>query len=299
MSRCFPFPPPSYANKGARRESLPDLIKSEKEPKTERKRRKESKKSLKEYKGKETNTFSYSTDEKVRKLKDEKNYQLKKGKLEPYEGHPPKTLEDDSERSDVTEEHEQPTSSVGLSYSSDGTQSSNKRKRHAPTSNDSERTILRIRLPLQKIRASLGQEAKNSCNVVAETLPQDRIGFASNQPQPCQTQTETEKQAPITREVLQESSELVPQSRKSRKIQKAAAGCESLFGNWVPPPLQFEVNDCDEDWLFVRKPQNQHKPEISSRVEKLVSCSTASALWPQAQYIPEVEIYALPYAMPF
>jgi len=63
--------------------------------------------------------------------------------------------------------------------------------------------------------------------------------------------------------------------------------------NWVPLPLQMAPNDFEDeqDWL-ARKNHSKH----------VCSSSTAGiyhGIQPLACYLPHVDIYALPYVVPF
>ena len=74
----------------------------------------------------------------------------------------------------------------------------------------------------------------------------------------------------------------------------------SLFQNWVPPPLAGAgFLSEDQDWLFSSELQEERS--VSKRVKPIsgvLRCSNPS-LWPLAQYLPEAELYALPYTVPF
>jgi hypothetical protein len=75
---------------------------------------------------------------------------------------------------------------------------------------------------------------------------------------------------------------------------------ESLFKdlveNWVSPPIQSERTDLDElEWLFGRKHPGRERAKVSSDI----SCTGSANLLPRAQYLPEADIYALPFTVPF
>lgn len=73
---------------------------------------------------------------------------------------------------------------------------------------------------------------------------------------------------------------------------------KNLTENWVPPQLQNGCVDLDDnDWLLPSK--NEKKRRIC-RADSISSCSSSSAaLWPVATYLPEVDVYALPFTVPF
>lgn len=84
-------------------------------------------------------------------------------------------------------------------------------------------------------------------------------------------------------------------------MEKEGLLYRNLIENWVPP----QMNDIcaetgDDDWLFgskIKKAEGSETRRIC-RDESVFSCSNSS-LWPRAQYLPEVELYALPYTVPF
>ncbi|KAJ1387621.1 hypothetical protein SESBI_39811 [Sesbania bispinosa] len=55
----------------------------------------------------------------------------------------------------------------------------------------------------------------------------------------------------------------------------------------------------DQDWLLSSELQEERL--VSKKVKHITGASWCSSpsLWPHAQYLHEVELYALPYAIPF
>jgi hypothetical protein len=84
-----------------------------------------------------------------------------------------------------------------------------------------------------------------------------------------------------------------------RKTLKADSQYKGLVEDWVPPPLQFELKDSDdEEWLFGTLKQERHgNKRLNARHD--ISCRESSTLWPRAHYLPESDVYALPYTIPF
>ncbi len=72
-----------------------------------------------------------------------------------------------------------------------------------------------------------------------------------------------------------------------------------LIVNWVPPPLLNEHSKFDDqEWLF------QRRQPRSDMIRKTNACNDdfchgSYILYPHAQYLPEADIYALPYVVPF
>ncbi|KAG9141677.1 hypothetical protein Leryth_019304 [Lithospermum erythrorhizon] len=84
-----------------------------------------------------------------------------------------------------------------------------------------------------------------------------------------------------------------------KKLVKVELQYRDLFVNWVPPPIQMELDSDDQDWLYCKKkPDNQSEKKLKPSSNN-VSCSSSSSLWPRALFIPEADIYALPFTVPF
>ncbi|PON93927.1 cylicin [Trema orientale] len=381
MSRCYPFPPPSYANKG---EALGELIKLQREKeeaKSNRKEKKLLKKLGKQYSEGFTRTHRNVTDGKVRKVDDEKYYLQKKSKTVSKARYPLKTVDDESdqlEKSDLTEEQEQPTCSGSICFVSDSTQSSKKRRRQEDSlsnDGDSQRPVIRIRLPSRnnrepdtlieqkkKIRftTGTGSEArvqkssdfgnvpsfeKSHCTNVVPKKEIENVTLKPCRELPLATREsrETKSETSLLVSGPQKNSEFghVPILDKSRRtnavtkteIEKPTAkpcgklllaaresgetntasetnmcvgGIQSLdplyrtlIVNWVPPRLELDQNDSDDQgWLFGSKQEIRQE----SRIQKsgnVVSCSRTSSLWPQANYLSEVDVFALPFTVPY
>ncbi|KAJ9186428.1 hypothetical protein P3X46_002001 [Hevea brasiliensis] len=292
MSRCFPYPPPRFLRIGERCESVSESIKLQRDKgkaisehdKKKRKEKKGRKKNRKEEKGACYGEVTYK--------------QLDK-RL------PPKGKEEEGERSDLTEEHDQPVCSQNLT-SSDSTRSSNKRKRDNSAYNGtkSRNLVLRIQLPMQKQRdpyASAIGEQLCSTSGRSDTLLQQKedtqipgkeqySGISS------ETSTDLKGQENSAGHCVKTTSGML--SHGTKEVQTV----ESLFKfieDWVPPGLEFEQTNFDnEEWLFetTRQETNPSKRIKFHLDEPFIESST---LWPSACYLPEAGVYALPYAVPF
>ncbi|KAK6131306.1 hypothetical protein DH2020_034956 [Rehmannia glutinosa] len=83
-------------------------------------------------------------------------------------------------------------------------------------------------------------------------------------------------------------------------MQKAELQYKNLIESLVAPqPHDALLNADDSDWLFKGKNQEfcGEKKRISGNDS--MSCSSSSGLWPRAQYLREVDVYALPFTVPF
>lgn len=75
---------------------------------------------------------------------------------------------------------------------------------------------------------------------------------------------------------------------------------KNLIENWVPPQLQDACIDTeDQDWLLSGKNKDLQSEKRRISRDDGMSCSSTSTLWPRAQYLPEVDVYALPFTVPF
>ncbi|PSS31239.1 Regulatory protein [Actinidia chinensis var. chinensis] len=329
MSRCFPYPPPGYSAKNDRNEALIESIKLQKERektkaerKKERKREKKEKKRENKEKAKQ-NVSEFGHGEK-RKLNDEKTtLKWEKEDQVDLEGmYIQKSREDEVEqleRSGLTEEHEHPVCPQNPSYSSDSSQNSNKRRRpSSPTSAISAHwNVIRIRLPSHKQReldASVSQERGSSTSLRIESTSKNNsdIGGGSTQQEFSSKKTDicalgitprfdneqicsTSVGAGIFAE--DNSGTNTRPTSFEIGIQTIQLLYKDLVEHWVPPHLQSEQTDLEEqEWLFKKHPNRERS---KAKASSDVSCTGGSTLWPRAQYLSEADIYALPFAVPF
>lgn len=161
--------------------------------------------------------------------------------------------------------------------------------------------VVKVRLSLRKHTEP--EESKledhlvsnSRCVGTADTITQDTNG--ADHLLPCVTNSETQRdQYPGNYDSRHcEATNLLDVER-----MRMGSVYNSLFQNWVPPPPTYDgFKSEDRDWLFSSELQEERP--ISKKVKAVTGplrCSSAS-LWPRAQYLPEVESYALPYAVPF
>ncbi|RVX03330.1 hypothetical protein CK203_019945 [Vitis vinifera] len=96
--------------------------------------------------------------------------------------------------------------------------------------------------------------------------------------------------------VVQNDANASKGSRSSKsKKQRAESRYKALVEDWVPPLLQAEQTDLDDqEWLF-RKHGDRHE----SKRHETINYDLCYGSWPRAQYLPEADVYALPYTVPF
>ncbi|KAE9609441.1 hypothetical protein Lal_00020654 [Lupinus albus] len=308
MSRCFPFPPPGYTrNSDALIESIKlqsEIKKSKKDRKKERKREKKDKESKKEKrkdrKGEEGSSVYANGGGKKIKLDE----------VEKQSGCVPERLYNENERverSDITEEHYRPVTTPDPCCS-DSTLSSNKRKRSISPSRHDHGTIKKFRFSLTKHTAA--EESKLGTAVcpsrivkgTADSIAHD--AFGGNPPLPCITSTKRDHCSRDSRHCVALQSLPNGAAHNTNVLvddegMRMVSMYNSLIQNWVPPPAKSDGFDSDgQDWLFRSERKERHVSKTVKVVTGTLLCSSPS-LWPRAQYLPEVELYALPYTVPF
>ncbi|KAE8655950.1 hypothetical protein F3Y22_tig00117012pilonHSYRG00044 [Hibiscus syriacus] len=78
-----------------------------------------------------------------------------------------------------------------------------------------------------------------------------------------------------------------------------ALGFKNLVEDWVVPTQQTDITSfVDEDWLFQRK-RNLNNGVKSNKDENIGSSQMSSTSWPHARFLPDADIYALPFMAPF
>lgn len=152
-----------------------------------------------------------------------------------------------------------------------------------------------MRLPLKKQKVS-EQLCSTSGREDVLTPQKNESPKVPNQEQCCSTNAKAnifakELSCPVPRRTEMKSYK--------SKIQRIESPYKALIEHWVPPSLQHERNDFDdEEWLFRPKQKDRHGSE-RFKAGNNVSCSGSHALWPHAHYLPEADIYALPFTVPF
>ncbi|XP_038718626.1 uncharacterized protein LOC120011553 [Tripterygium wilfordii] len=309
MSRCFPYPPPGYVRSDSRvaliesieRENENAKSKLKKEKRRQRRERKKVKKESK--KGK---SFDIS-DDAVKKHSGEKLCQVEKSRYDVNGGCISKGKEDDTEqleRSGLTEEHGMPVSSQSICYLSDGTQSSKKRKASSTEGSDHRGNIVRIKLTLRKHKepdATVSGEQSCSTSGRAESNAQ----YEENTCTPDQKQWSCAKQSMARLDRVKCSGlvevpglDIRPKSYQN-ETQKVESLYRDLIEEWLPPPIQLDQESLDDqDWLFGVRRQNGNGSKRIAACQDVAQCLSPT-LWPRAHYLPEADVFALPFIVPF
>ncbi|XP_050213294.1 uncharacterized protein LOC126664786 [Mercurialis annua] len=309
MSRCYPYPPPGYLRNGARGEAVSETVKvaasqsikfqrdlKDDKPLTDKHKKKDKKE--KRSKKEKKKASSLATDNKLGKS-------LLKGKDD-----------EEAERSSLTEEHGQPVSHH-QSLSSDSTRSSNKRKsdyvvHSASNATKNNGNVIRIRLALQRhTEPNLSANVEHLCSTSGRTslLPEKKQVVAISRQDHGSTidSMAVDKANPVPFKSIsdagsekKEKSSRHHISRTEKKLLKAEALYKTLFGDWTAPAIDYDQNNCDDQsWLSGTKTQDIHRDKRIKISHHDEPCHEASSFWPCARNLPQADIYALPYTVPF
>lgn len=180
-----------------------------------------------------------------------------------------------------------------------------------------EGNIFRIRLPIQKhkdpeVQSSNGQPCSALGGTTASVpemcgrthnhgrregehlssasgISSQSLGLRSGSRNPCSS-------APVV-EILGQKPEKEPAS--GNDASPLELRYHDLFDRWVPPQILGQSPPSDnEDWLFEAK---QSRNALPRRCETNGSCRSlvSSVSWPRACYVPDVDVHALPFTVPF
>ncbi|CAA3029275.1 eukaryotic translation initiation factor 5B-like [Olea europaea var. sylvestris] len=328
MSRCFPYPPPGYSLSRASNEALIESIKlqnerekSNKERKKEKRREKEEKRKEREKKKEKTNQNS-GKSHNVDNVRVEENIWVdSRGKLL-QKGR--KAEIEQLERSSLTEEHEQPLCSRIPSSSFESTENSNKRKRHTSSIDGSNSlgNIIKIRLPSKKKKEpdtsfDNPQLCSTSGRMDFPAQQKDEIALRASQGTVCPssqgahnlvqgfpTRTDQELIFSASRQMEVAAQGKLGTSSGANTVltpmQRLELQYKDLVENWVPPELHALVNyPDDQEWLSQSKDNDVRSEKRFRSSGDAVPCSSSLSLWPQSRYLPDADIYALPFTVPF
>ncbi|XP_047328654.1 uncharacterized protein LOC124932092 [Impatiens glandulifera] len=280
MSRCFPYPQHGYFAKIAVNDALIDSIKlqreTEKAVKAERKKERKLEKTLR----RERKSEKKKELEQLGKRKRDDEKPNKLGKKDDEDNNPTKCDSGNLERSNITEELGKP-SSIQNPCASDSSEDSNKRKRHATveTGNRANGSFLKIRFPPQKLKDPVEFSAPSSIPIPTE--------------QKCSTSGRKKTTEAIDNGVF---------TSLDKKMQLVSLLYKDLVSDLAPlhersTSLSYEADD--DSWLFETRVVDGGRCKPKSDM-MLVGGNSTSSLWPpKATYLPEVELYALPYTVPF
>ncbi|KAK4387443.1 hypothetical protein Sango_2350900 [Sesamum angolense] len=123
------------------------------------------------------------------------------------------------------------------------------------------------------------------------------INLRTNSEQVCSTSGQIAVVAP-GKTGVQSVNKAVPTS-----VQKLELQYKNLLEKWVPPRPEngcLYADDPDSDWLFDCKDKNNiHAKKRQKCGSDSVSCSRSSTWWPNTEYLHEIDVYALPFSLPY
>ncbi|KAI4331379.1 hypothetical protein MLD38_029570 [Melastoma candidum] len=315
MSRCFPFPQRWCVRNGIRDEALIESIKREAE-KAKKERKKEKRREKKERKAKENGDADNKTHRHKRRHKGDGNLANEKD----GDCHKKRKLDSERvERSSLTEEHGKPINSQN---SSDSISNSDQRQKpdFVPEAGQNSASVIRIRLPLQRQRdpevvpigdrscsapvrldhfaCEKNENALRSSSVSGEHLSSSSVRTG----QELAVKHGRAELRPLTgvNETSTSGNELstVPKLKQHRPLSSELHYID-LIENWTPPLYQsLSVDLDDQNWLFEGK-QKPRQDTYRCKVEQGSLVNTSSTAWPLSQLLPDLGIYALPYAVPY
>ncbi|CAF1982640.1 BnaC07g14800D [Brassica napus] len=279
MSRYFTSPPPLYARNWANGQSLVESTK------------------IIERQVVPSNKVHRKEKEKEERKKEKKHKNVKSVEQLYL---PTKQVCDESEqleKSCLTEEHEQ---HHHVGYLSDGSQNSRKRRREASPAVESDIKAtpvvgkpLRIRFVFKKPK-----EAE------AVFPREDPVCSTSGTDGHIETSTYVSAHDEnLLSTSLASRKTAIPSESKSKRKHKISkeSRYSSLFDEPVLPCISMEEDDnSSDDWLLGARPQKK-APDKSCMNEDMVSNMQKSgdSCFPRPQYLPEVEIFSLPYTVLF
>ncbi|XP_010526809.1 PREDICTED: DNA ligase 1 [Tarenaya hassleriana] len=339
MSRCYPFPPPGYVRNEIRDEALIESIKREevkakKERKEERKREKKEKKRKERERGtdgskKHSHKRRHKDVDTEDKQKVVKNCEIIDNEAELLEK---SCLTDERENQTASQNscdstinsNEIPKQSLPLDGKHHTTSESIIRIRlpvkrqkdpEVLTSKDDEPFSFRGRI--EASQPAPRELVDQSCSTSASVAPQHALSFtkdnkrgalfgspmhikmpSSSCSHPEQPMVELSEEKPCsTTEVI-----VQPSSLCSICPPKVAVQFLNLIDNWAPDPIQSELPDSeDQEWWFI-KPNSHNIGAERCQVSGLDTrqgSSSSWTQWPSARFLPEADIHALPYTVPF
>lgn len=163
--------------------------------------------------------------------------------------------------------------------------------------------IIRIRLPLRKNRepdvSPSGEQLRTTSGRADSLCQQNEIVCTPGQEGCSSTNSKTGAMLGEPTSRAEKTSRSLDSKRKNER-RKSESPYKALIEDWVPPSLQFEQKDFeDQEWLFGRKKQERDGYKRFKSCHEDVSCLGSSTLWPCSHYLPEADVYALPYTLPF
>ncbi|RID52800.1 hypothetical protein BRARA_G00238 [Brassica rapa] len=308
MSRCYPFPPPGYVRNETRDESLIGSIKGTKEEvKRDRKHKKDKKR-------KERDTEADNSSKKhrhgKRRRKDESANSSKK--VHDGRGSISKNELECLEKSCLTVELEQQTSSQNSCDSRpnhiqspllpDGRQyGSETSLRVLLHGKEHEHQDAEVMLTNKDHSESLAHTSANEAPldpliVCQEKRKREITTKLSKEKNTVSLESDRQISKPLGKETHQETAGA---SKLCRKCPSSTAvRFLDLIENWAPDLVESKLIDTEDQelWLVVKVGAKRHHHQVNNQT---TSNGRSSMVWPTARFLPEAELHALPFTVPF
>ncbi|KAL1191942.1 hypothetical protein V5N11_032285 [Cardamine amara subsp. amara] len=302
MSRCYPFPPPGYVRKECLIESIKgakDEVKKDRKHKKKDKKRKErdneasqSKKHSHKRRRKDEN----KVDDHCKVLINSEVELLEKSCL---------TVELELQSSSQTScdstlhSNEKPKQSQSQpldgrhndSETSVGNRLSDKGKKEVVITSKDQKRCQRLDASQATPRKDASREIETKLSKEKKPIP---LKDNSKEKMPSCTNLEQEKPSSSHQETVGPSKK-----RLCRKCPPSmAVQFLNLIENWTPDRFERKLTNTEdkECWLFMNFGTKRHQVCNQNTVH---GSSSSSTLWPTARYLPEAEVHALPFTVPF
>ncbi|XP_010489418.1 PREDICTED: uncharacterized protein LOC104767085 isoform X2 [Camelina sativa] len=303
MSRCYPFPPPGYVLKEINKDKY--LIESIKGAKEEVKKDRKHKRKDKKRKERETEAGRSRNHRHKRRRKDE-GKKLTNSEVEFLE------------KSCQTVELEVQSSSQN---SCDSTLHSNERPKQIQ-SQPLDETALRTRLPDKDPEARVMMSNKDQKQRVSREMldasqaaaPEESVGHPYSTTQDAFRVCQENRRDP-SRDITTEPSSSLrthpeqekPSSSHQETIGPSKLSCRkcppsmagqflNLIENWTPDRVESKLTDSEDQewWLLIKF--GAKRQQVNNQKSNQGS---SSMVWPTARFLPEAELHALPFTVPF
>ncbi|KAL0758770.1 uncharacterized protein LOC106416501 isoform X2 [Brassica napus] len=290
MSRCYPFPPPGYVRNETRDESLIGSIKGTKEEvKRDRKHKKDKKR-------KERDTEADNSSKKF----DDGRGLVTNNELECLE------------KSSLTVELEHQTSSQNSCDSRpnhiqspllpDGRQYGSETSiRVLLHGKEHEHQDAEVMLTNKDHSESLAHTSANEAPldpliVCQEKRKREITTKLSKEKNAVPLESDRQISKPLGKETHQET---VGASKLCRKCPSSTAvRFLDLIENWAPDLVESKLIDTEDQelWLVMKVGAKRHHHQVNNQT---TSNGRSSIVWPTARFLPEAELHALPFTVPF
>lgn len=160
-----------------------------------------------------------------------------------------------------------------------------------------------IQLMHEPVPRSGGGVVENPCSTSRKMCPEHAVRLCKEKPR-CPTAVSESSKKP---RLSTGDSECYSQMAETSGPSKFCGGCSPLLAlkfldvieNWVPPPMPSDSNDFgDQEWLFETKQRSRDKRCDLDSVGVTTSHANTTT-WPRVCYLPEADVYALPFTVPF